>query len=101
MSFIEEVGGLPADNDYSYSAIIKWLRIGQTIRALVGDTIFSFEQAQDDSDGWRLWANRTPKDHKPFLELTFSTLEELEAYEYTPGQTLADIWQPEMLYSIE
>ena len=66
-----------------------------------GDTIFSFEQAQDDSDGWQLWDNRAPKDHKPFLEMTFRTLEELEAYEYMPGQTLADIWQPEMLYSIE
>ncbi|MCT0947920.1 hypothetical protein EFL45_00335 [Weissella confusa] len=67
----------------------------------LGDTIFSFERAQDDSDGWWLWANRTPKDHKPFLELTFRTLEELEAYEYMPGQTLADIWQPEILCSIE
>ena len=53
----------------------------------LGDTIFRFERAQDDSDGWWLWANRTPKDHKPFLELTFRTLEELEAYEYMPGQT--------------
>lgn len=100
MSLIEEIGDLPADDDCSYSAIIKWLRIGMTIRVLVGGTIFSFERAQDDSDNWWLWANETT-DRNPFLELTFNTLEEFEAYEYMPGQTLADIWQPEMLYAIE
>lgn len=90
---------IPDDNDFSYSAIITWLRIGMTPRFWVNGNLYTIEIITSKAGNLELWlwANHTALDSSPFFERKFQTLADLESYEFVPGQTLSEIWNPDML----